>query len=230
MNAQTRTYPLRKLLTASVMCDRLYEHRFDKAAKRAWIINVMTRFPELEGIVTPDDIQKATEIYEYFENELILRKLSDSLSDRRPDGTWNHFNARLSKIFACEVVKANCEINCIASLPHSYRIAERRATMKDLREACGNNGYIGNIGRQMKIKGTLMDIRELRRTRVQHYIVFIKTVRDNIAKFIISSPHTDTLYARLDKDIGFVGTVSAHQENKYHTGCQETLFKGVTIL
>lgn len=238
-------YPLQEALELSVACDRVHgflrprlKDRKRGAGKNAEPSNRTLVLRALRArrcqsmddtlVVTPADIEKAAEIYEHFYQTVVLNAVSDNLYEKRIDGTVNSFNKKLDTVFRNKTVGLDYEMAIVASLPNSMRVEQRRQIMADFRHECGKNGYIGDIGRTMKIKGTLMDVRFVKAHKL--YVVYVKTDRGNIAKFIlIERPDVvSSLERAIDQEISFVGKVSKHENNNYFVDSQETLFNSVT--
>jgi len=176
--------------------------------------------------IIDEDHIKAREIYDYFDQLLMMEKISDSLIKRHKDGTMNTYNDDLYHIFNSGNVDINVEMAMVASLPNSFRIAHKREAIERFYAENPLNGYIGELKQRMNMTANILDVKYIPRHSV-HLVTF--TTQDNkIGRFFLNN-NQETLAKNIDgKSIEIKGTVKKHSVNEY-SKCQETMFNRVKI-
>lgn len=177
-------------------------------------------------VVTAEDRLKAKEIYDHFDQSLIMEKLGDTLVKVGAYGRRNDFNESLSKIFDKGAVDVNKELAMIVSLPNSFRISLKRDHMAEFNESHRENGYIGTIKDRIKITGHVIDVKPIPHNAI--HLATVETTDGQVAKFFMNDKLSDLAKSINDTDIVFVGTVKKQEVNPY-TQCQETVFNRVKI-
>ena len=175
---------------------------------------------------TADDYAAANEIYQHFDEILVMDKLADNLIKQGKDGRINDFNLQMSAIFTKDTVDVNKELAMIVSLPQSRRTSAKRLDMEDFYKANGTKGYIGALRERLKISGLVKDVKYIPRHGV--YLATVYTTGGQLAKFFMNDKMSETAKRIVDTDITFVGTVKKHEVNDF-TGCQETMLNRVKM-
>jgi hypothetical protein len=174
--------------------------------------------------VTETDQATAKEIFDYFDQVLLLDKLSDNLVKSGKDGSVNDYNQNLAAIFDRGVVDTNKELSMIVSLPNSRRVAATRETMDEFYRARRFNGYVGEVGTRIKIKGRVMDVKFLPKFGI--HLVAMVTSSDQIVKFFLNDKLAGLAKTILNTDVTVTGTVKKQDVNN-QTECQETVINRV---
>lgn len=180
-------------------------------------------------IYTPseDDWMSAKEIFNYFDQILIMEKMADTLVKQTANHGLNTYNLDLSRIFDSGMVDVNKDLAMIVSLPNSRRIASRREEMEKFYLEHQNRGYIGEIRQRLKISCHVMDVKYLPRHKI--HLVTMVTDEGKVGKFFMGEKLANVAVDLAGKDFEFVGTVKKQEINP-HTGCQETVFNRVKVV
>lgn len=244
------TYPLMEALSVAVAVDR--EQGFIKSGnsfynkdgepvadnRTATLTTLRVMHEKLKQPTEPDaepyrvveatqaDHEAAAEIFDYFDQILLMDKLSDNLVKQGRDGRVNDFNLQLSKIFAAGEVDANKHLAMIVSLPNSRRVAAKREEMDEFYQTHQMNGFIGEVKQRIKVSGLVKDVKYLPNHKV-HLATFV-TEDGKIGKFFINDKLSKTIPAIVERNVSFIATVKKQDVNTL-TGCQETVFNRIKI-
>jgi hypothetical protein len=175
---------------------------------------------------TSDDYAKATEIFNHFDEILVMDKLADALIKQGKDGRINDYNLQMSQMFDKSEIDANKELAMIVSLPNSRRISAKRIEMSNFYRDNSMKGYIGDTKERLKISGRVKDIKYIPKYGI--HLATVYTTEGKLAKFFMNDKMSETAKRIVDTDITFVGTVKKHEVNDF-TGCQETMFNRVKL-
>jgi len=173
---------------------------------------------------TEDDRKDAGEIYDFFDQKLLMAKMADELVKFGKDGSVNRFDEDMARIFGLGTVDINRDLAMIVSLPNSRRIAENRDAMDKFYASHRHNGYIGEIRQRLKITGKVMDVKFIPRHSI--HLATLVTDEGRIAKFFMNDKLSDIAKKINGEEITFIGTVKKQEVNE-HTKCQETMFNRV---
>lgn len=174
--------------------------------------------------VTDQDRETADEIYDYFDQQLIMDKLADNLVKIGPDGRQNDYNAQLLAMFSSQEVDTSRGLAMIASLPNSRRTAQKRDDMDEFYNSHRGNGYLGDIKKRLKVDAKVIDVKYIASHGI-HLVVAV-TPAKQVVKFFLNHNKAKKAKEIPGKDITFIGTVKRHEMNEY-TNCQETIFRNV---
>lgn len=177
-------------------------------------------------VVTDADRLKAKEIYDHFDQSLLMEKLGDNLVKIGSNGRRNDFNESLSKMFDKDKVDVNKELAMLVSLPNSFRISLTRDRMNEFNKTHRENGYIGAMKDRIKIAGHVIDVKPIPHHAI--HLATVETTDGQVAKFFMNDKLSDLAKSINGTDIVFVGTVKKQEVNPY-TECQETVFNRVKI-
>lgn len=173
-----------------------------------------------------EDRVKAQEIFEYFDQVLLMDKMADALVKKTSDGRVNDFNLLMAQMFDKGEVDVNKELAMLVSLPNSRRIADKREEMDNFYDTHKMNGYIGELKQRLKIAGKVMDVKFIPRHAI--HLATVVTAEGKLAKFFMNDKLSDLAKSIRGKDITFVGTVKKQEVNTF-TGCQETVFNRIKL-
>lgn len=190
---------------------------------------VTTSTDETAGPVvlpTPEDYAAAQEIFNYFDQVLLLDKMGDNLVKASKDGRKNDYNLQLSQLFDRGTADVNKELAMLVSLPNSRRVADTREAMDKFYAEHQNRGYIGELKQRLKITGRVMDVKYL--PTYQIHLATVATTAGQIAKFFLNDKLNDMARSLRGKDVVFTGTVKKHEVNQF-TRCQETVFNRIKL-
>jgi hypothetical protein len=179
-------------------------------------------------VVVPvtEDYDRAKEIFNYFDQILLMDKMGDNLVKKAKDGRINDYNLQLSQLFDRGEADVNKELAMLVSLPNSRRIADTREAMDQFYASNRNAGYIGDLKQRLKLTGRVMDVKYLPTHEIHLATVF--TTGGQIAKFFLNDKLNDLARTLRGKDIVFTGTVKKHEVNQF-TQCQETVFNRIKL-
>jgi len=242
------SYPLMDALATAVAVDRIQgfvksgrsyydqetENRVDDNRQTVMLtLRVMNgKMPEDQHPIavkfkpTADDYAKATEIFNHFDEILVMDKLADDLIKQGKDGRINDFNLQMSNLFSKDTVDVNKELAMVCSLPNSRRISAKRIEMSNFYRDNSMKGYIGIAKERLKISGRVKDIKYIPKYGI--HLATVYTTEGKLAKFFMNDKMSETAKRIVDTDITFVGTVKKHEVNDF-TGCQETMFNRVKL-
>lgn len=175
---------------------------------------------------TAEDHASAQEIFEYFDQVLLMDKMADALVKQSTDGRVNDFNLLMSQMFDKGEVDVNKELAMLVSLPNSRRIAVKREEMETFYDTHKMNGYIGDVKQRLKITGKVMDVKFIPRHAI--HLATVVTAEGKLAKFFMNDKMSDLAKSIRGKDITLVGTVKKQEMNTF-TGCQETVFNRIKL-
>lgn len=175
---------------------------------------------------TEADYEKAQEIYDHFDQILLMEKLGDELVKVRHDGQINSFNQEMLAIFTAGAVDVNKELAMIVSLPNSRRKSDVRAMMNEFYRTHAENGYIGEIRQRMKLEVEVKDVKPIPSHNI-HLATFV-TNDGKVGKFFLNDKMSDIARTLAGKSITLTGTVKKQEVNSY-TKCQETVLNRVKI-
>ena len=177
-------------------------------------------------VPTPDDYARAQEIFNYFDQILLMDKMGDNLVKTNKDGRVNDYNLQLSQLFDRGESDVNKELAMLVSLPNSRRIADTREAMDQFYASHRRMGYVGDLGQRLKIAGRVMDVKYLPKHEI--YLATVLTTNSQIVKFFVNDKLASMARGLCGKDIVFTGTVKKHEVNQF-TGCQETVFNRIKL-
>ena len=239
-------YPLMDALAVAIAVDRhqgfvksgegYVDHETNATVKcnRTMVLNMLRLMHDAKGgnqeyavDILDDDHKAAKEIYEHFDQIVVMEKLSDNLVKIGSDGRPNDFNQSLGSIFDKQTVDINKELAIIASLPNSRRISDQRDAMRSFRQANASNGFIGEVKKRVKVTGEIKDVKFITQHHV--YLITLFTDESKIATFFMPKRlySSNPIYA--GETIIFVGTVRNQDRNRF-TDCQETMFERVKVV
>lgn len=171
-----------------------------------------------------EDYATAQEIFTYFDQKLLMEKMSDNLVKVGKDGNINRFDEDMARIFGSDKADINRDLAMIVSLPNSRRIANKRDEMDEFHQTHAANGYIGAPKQRMNITGKVMDVKYI--PRYQIHLATVVTPEGKIAKFFMNEKMNDRAKSMVDTTVTFLGTVKKQDVNTF-TNCQETMFNRV---
>jgi len=175
---------------------------------------------------TQEDHAAAQEIWRYFDEIIVMEKLTDSLVKTGRDGRVNDYNLILSSMFTNGSIDGHKELAMIVSLPNSRRISAVREEMTEFYRGHSNRGYIGSPKDRLKITGRVVDVKFIPRHQI--HLATVLTTDGQLAKFFMNDNLSDVAKRINGNTITFVGTVKKHEVNDFTT-CQETMFNRVKI-
>lgn len=236
--ATREQYPLMEVLALAVTVDRM--QGFVKSGNSHYDLETDTRTNDnrtvvlnaLRGgeeramfVVTDEDRIHAETIFNYFDQVLLMDKISDNLVKKMGDKV-NDYNLHLSKIFESGNVDVNKELAMLVSLPNSYRVAQVRDDLEQFYRKNSRNGYVGEVKQRIKISGLVKDVKYIRSHSI--YLATVFTTDSKIVKFFLNEGLADIANSINGTHVEMVGTVKKQEINPI-TDCQETLMNRVKI-
>lgn len=169
--------------------------------------------------VTDADRKEAETLYDYFDQTLIMEKLSDSFD--------SDFNRQLAEMFKNKIVGVGGDIAKVASLPNSRRIGAKRDALAEFYRTNREVGsLVGSLKERIKVTAFIKDVKWIPKDSI-HLVIGI-TPEQQIVKFFLNSRFSDIAESLAGEEIEFVGTVKRQDRNDY-SGCLETVFNRVVI-
>lgn len=178
----------------------------------------LTQFMMGENVPVVSDAvkQKAKTIFNYFQDTLIAKKLM---------GTLNDFEQNVMKTVASETTDG-FGLSVIASLPNSYRVAQKRESLDDWFDNLrGKSEFVGRIGERLKMTATIRDVKYIAKFGI-HLVTCINT-EENIIKFFFNK-EPDIAGILEGKTVKITGKVKTHDISKF-SQCNETVLHYVKI-
>lgn len=170
------------------------------------------------------DYARAQEIFDYFDQVLLMDKLGDNLVKTGTDGRVNDYNLNLSQMFDRGETDVNKELAMLVSLPNSRRVADKREEMDAFYASHKTNGYIGEVKQRLKITGRVMDVKFIPRHAI--HLATLVTPEGKLVKFFMNDKQSDIAKGIEGTEITLVGTVKKQEINTF-TGCQETVINRI---
>lgn len=231
----TEVYPLIDALAAAAAVYRVYgfikrnqgywdtEHKCLISDSRSIVLNTLRlddqKADDIVSVEVIDtDRDAAQELFNFFDQKVLLAKMSDSLND---------YDQRLVSILGKLFINCNQDLAIISSLPNSRVIQGRRDFMQEFYDTNRHTGsFVGQQKERLCITATVLDVKWIPKSGI--YLVTMVTKENQIVKFFLKDEDTDVSENIRDKTIKFVGTVRNQEVNDW-TGCHETMFNRVKI-
>lgn len=173
-----------------------------------------------EGYDFPDvsDSQKerAAAIREHFKESLVTKKLM---------GTLNSFEDGVMKSISTETTDS-FGLSVIASLPNSFRVAQKRESLDDWFDDMRNKSeFIGKIGERVRFNALVKDVKFIAKFGI--HLVTCVNEDENIVKFFFNK-EPDIAGLLEGKTVKLTGKIKTHDVSKF-SNCKETVINYVKI-
>lgn len=196
-----------------------YDHEKDHMVhdNKSTIFNYMTGadgfdMPEITDSVS----ERAGKIREHFRNSLVAKKLM---------GTLNNFEESVMKAVGSETTDS-FGVSVIASLPNSYRVAQKRETLDDWFDAMRDKSeFVGSIGERLRFSALVKDVKFIAKFGI-HLVTCVDN-NDNIVKFFFNK-EPDIAGLLEGRDVVLTGKIKQHDVSKF-SQCKETVINYVKV-
>lgn len=166
--------------------------------------------------ITEDVAARAREIREHFRNTLVGKKLMNSL---------NNFENSVIKAISNEATDA-FGLSVIASLPNSFRVAEKRQALDDWFDSMrSKSDFIATVGERIRFAATVKDVKFIVKYGI--HLVTCEDENENIVKFFFSK-EPDIAGLLENKSVILTGKIKQHDVSKF-SQCKETVINYVRV-
>ena len=166
--------------------------------------------------VSDSQKERAAAIREHFKDSLVAKKLM---------GTLNSFEDGVMKSIGNETTDG-FGLSVIASLPNSFRVAQKRESLDDWFDDMRNKSeFIGKIGERVRFTALVKDVKFIAKFGI--HLVTCVDDNENIVKFFFSK-EPDIAGLLEGKTVKLTGKIKTHDVSKF-SDCKETVINYVKI-